>query len=113
MKKEGEPGKTYHMRDVRWNQLPYMVQQQVGWLERQNFSPKFDLNITISYESASGGPSVPSLYIKNCDLHGNSIRVHALVQVGSTWAWTRIELPCKLQFSTCSEEAEASSLADS
>ena len=20
---EGEPGKTYHMRDIRWKQLPY------------------------------------------------------------------------------------------
>ena len=29
-RKEGEPGKTYHVRDVRWNQLPYMAQQQVG-----------------------------------------------------------------------------------
>ena len=53
----------------------YMVQQRVGWLERWNFSPKFDLNVTISYESASGGPSVPSLCIGNCDFHGNSIRM--------------------------------------
>ena len=22
-RKEGEPGKTYHMRHIRWNQLPY------------------------------------------------------------------------------------------
>ena len=53
-----------------------MVQQRVGWLKRWNFSPKFesfDLNVTISYESASGGPSVPLLCIENCDLHGNSI----------------------------------------
>ena len=51
---------TYHVHDVRWNQLPYMAQQQVGRLEAQNFSPKFelfDLNVTISYESVSqGGP---------------------------------------------------------
>ena len=29
-RKEGEPGKTYHMCDIRWNQLPYMAQQEVG-----------------------------------------------------------------------------------
>ena len=72
----GEPGKTYHVRNVRWNQLPYMVQQRVGWLERRISHRKFeffDLNVTISYESASGGPSVPSLRVENCDLHGNSI----------------------------------------
>ena len=70
MRKEGEPDKTYHERDIRWNQLPYMVQQRVGWLERRISHRKFeffDLNVTISYESASGGP------VKNCDLHGNSI----------------------------------------
>ena len=33
----------------------------------------FDLNVTTSYESASGGPSVHLLHVKNCDLHGNSI----------------------------------------
>ena len=32
--------KTYHVRDVRWNRLPYMAQQQVGRLEAQNISPK-------------------------------------------------------------------------
>ena len=44
-------GKTYHVRDVRWKQLPYMVQQLVGWLERRISHRKFeffDLNITIS-----------------------------------------------------------------
>ena len=52
-----------------------MVQQRVGWLKRRNFSPKFGLNVTISYETASGVPSVPSFCIENCDLHVNSIRV--------------------------------------
>ena len=53
-----------------------MVQQRVGWLERRISHRKFeffDLNITISYESASGGPSVPLLLVENCNLHGNSI----------------------------------------
>ena len=65
-RKEGGPGKTYHMRDVRWNQLPYMVQQQVGWLKRWTLSPKVRVlqsEFTISYESASG-----CLCVKNCDL---------------------------------------------
>ena len=31
---------------------------------------KFDLNVTIGHESASRGPSVPSLGIENCNLHG-------------------------------------------
>ena len=72
----GEPGKTYHVRDVRWNQLPYMVQQRVDWLERRISHRKFeffDLNITISYESANRGHSVPLLCVENSDLHGNFI----------------------------------------
>ena len=66
-KKEGEPSKTYHMCEIRWNQLPYMTQQRVGWLETRNLSLKvwfFDLNVTISYDSDSRGPSVPSLHIE-------------------------------------------------
>ena len=33
--KEGETGKTYHVRDVWWNQLPSMAQQRVCRLETQ------------------------------------------------------------------------------
>ena len=64
------------MRYIRWNQLPYMIQQLVGWLQRHISHRKFkffDLNVTISYESASGGPSVPLLRVENCDLLSNSI----------------------------------------
>ena len=33
--KRGEPGKTYHVREVRWNQLPYnMAQQQFDQMPR-------------------------------------------------------------------------------
>ena len=42
----------------------------------------FDLNVTISYESASQGPIVPSLGVKSRDLHGKLDRAN--VQVGST-----------------------------
>ena len=59
-----------------------MAQQQVGRLEAQNFSLKFELFVTISYESASQGPSVPSLGVKSRDLHGKLDRAN--VQVGST-----------------------------
>ena len=62
-----------------------MAQQQVGRLEAQNFSPKFelfDLNVTISYESANQGPSVPLLGVKSRDLHDKLDRAN--VQVGST-----------------------------
>ena len=67
----------------------------------------FDLNITISYESASGGHSVPSLWVENYNLHSNSI-VHSSKSGVDT-----IELPCKSQFSTHSEAVIASSLAHS
>ena len=76
MRREGEPGKTHYVRDIRWNQLPYMAQQRVGRLETQistESSSSFDVKVTIGYESANGGPSVPSLRVESCDLHGNSI----------------------------------------
>ena len=114
MRKEGKPGKTYHVHDVRWNQLPYMVQQRVGWLERRISHRKFeffDLNVTISYESASGGPSVPLLRVENYDLHGNSI-VPTSKSVSFHLGMNTIELPCKSQFSTRSEGTEGPPLAD-
>ena len=71
----GEPGKTYHVRNVRWNQLPYMAQQQVG--QNQGYRCQefefFDQYVTIGYESVSGDVSVPFLQVENCDLHSNSI----------------------------------------
>ena len=64
------------MHDVRWNQLPYMAQQWLGqletWISHRKFE-FFDLNVTFHHESASGGPSVPSMRVENCNLHGNSI----------------------------------------
>ena len=74
--KEGEPGKTYHVHDIRWNQLPYMAQQRVGQLERGNFSLKARVFRSERYESASRGPSVPSVplpSVEDCNLYGNSI----------------------------------------
>ena len=82
-----------------------MVQQRVGWLERRISHQKFeffDLNVTINYESATGGPLVPSLRVENCDLYGNSI-----VPTSKS-----VELPCKSQFSTHSEGTEGPPLAD-
>ena len=75
MRKEGEPGKTYHMHGVRWNQLPYMAQQQVGQHQgdRCRMFEFFDWYVTIGYESASKDASAPLLRVENCDLHGNSI----------------------------------------
>ena len=69
--KRGEPDKTYHVRDVRWNQLPYMAQQRVG--QDQAEFEFFNQYVTIGYESARGDASASSLCVKNCDLHGNSI----------------------------------------
>ena len=127
-------GACYHVRDVRWNQLPYMTQQQVGRLEAQIFSPKFEvfyLNVTISYESASQGPSVPSLGVKSRDLHGKLDHANVYYSLAEPDPYARVwlrettsisrfhlsvdtfELPCKLKFLTHSEEAEASPLADS
>ena len=53
-----------------------MAQQLVGRLETQISHQKFKcfyMNVTIGYESVNGGPSVPSLHVKSCDLHSNSI----------------------------------------
>ena len=50
-----------------------MAQQQVGQLVTWISHWKFKFFTTIGYESASRGPSVPSLHVKNCNLHGNSI----------------------------------------
>ena len=70
---------------------------------------KFELFVTISYESASGGPSDPSLGVENCNLHSNSIMTHpSRFHLGVDM----IELPCKLQFLTRSKGAEMSLLAD-
>ena len=44
-----------------------------GQLERGNFSPKARVLRSERYESASGGPSVPSPRVEDCNLHGNSI----------------------------------------
>ena len=51
-----------------------------------------DLNVIIGYESASRGSSVPSLGVKNCDLHSNSIM--SWFHLGMDMIW----LPCKSQF---------------
>ena len=54
-----------------------MAQQRLGRLETQISHRKFkffDLNVyTVGYESANRGPSVPSLRVENCNLHGDSI----------------------------------------
>ena len=82
--KEGEPGKTYHMRDIRWNQLPYMAQWQVG----QNQGDRcrkfefFDWCVTIGYESASEDASAPLLQVENCDLHDGNLIVST-----PRWLW--------------------------
>ena len=73
---------------------------------------KFDLKVTISYESASGGPSIPSLGVENCDLHGNSI-VPSSKSVppgphGHNWITLQITV-----FEACSEGAESAPVPDS
>ena len=72
----------------------------------------FNLNVTIGYESASRGPSVPLVGVENCDLHSNSIvPTSKLVPPGCSM--DTIKLSCKLQFLTHSEGAEASPIVDS
>ena len=74
--KEGEPGKTYHVRDVRWTDFHIWHNSKLAGL-RHGFltesSGSFDVNVTIGFESENGGSSVPSLRVESCDLHDNSI----------------------------------------
>ena len=77
-------GKTYHMGGTNFhmwhNSKLANLRHGISHLKFEFF----DLNIIISYESTSRGPSVPSLGVENCNLHDNSI-VPIYVQVSFIW----------------------------
>ena len=85
---------------------------ELASLRGENSHQKLEFFELKGCESASGGPSVRSPCVENCDLHGNSIvptsklsRFHLGVDT--------IELPCKSQFLTRRKGIEVSLLADS
>lgn len=82
------------MHDIRWSQFPYVAQRRVGLLGTQKFSPKDRvLQSKRCYVSVSGGPSIPSLYVKNCDLHSNSIMpTSKSVPPGHEHDWATVQI---------------------